>query len=86
MDNVPGGMSSIDEIAIKLSDSNQEIPPWALILMQSMQSILTEIKVVQDLTKRVKELESFKTVNERVTTNLQVENQNLNDRITDLEI
>ena len=62
------------------------IPPWAQMLITGMKLMITELKCVKDLARRINELESYKTVNEVVTQNLQNENKKLNDTLNTLEL
>ena len=77
--------TSLDELSNQLNSFNEEIPPWAALLIQSMNSVIKELKCVKDLAERVNELESFKTISETVTNNLQAENKRLYDSIKNLE-
>ena len=61
------------------------MPDWAKLLIQSMQIILSEIKLVKELAERVNKLEDFKAINERVTEELKSENSRLKDRLEVLE-
>ena len=60
------------------------MPPWAKLLIESMQFIITEITCVKVLSTRVNELESFKAVNEQVTRELKTENKRLQERLDNL--
>ena len=77
--------TSLDEIANQFNTFNQEIPAWALLLMQSMKTVIDELKLVKDLAKKVHEFEEFKIISSGVSTKLQEENQRLNDKIKILE-
>ena len=76
---------SLEDITNELNSFNQEIPPWAELLIQSMQTIINELKCVKDLAERISELESFKVVSDTVTTRLHNENTRLANLITNLE-
>ena len=60
------------------------MPPWAKLLIEYMQFIITEITCVKVLSTRVNELESFKAVNEQVTRELKTENKRLQERLGNL--
>ena len=75
MDKLLNSLNAIDDPLM---------PPWAKLLIESMQFIITEITCVKDLATRVNELESFKTVNEQVTLELQSENKRLQERLDKL--
>ena len=60
------------------------MPPWAKLLIEYMQFIITEITCVKVLSTRVNELESFKAVNEQVTRELKTENKRLQERLDNL--
>ena len=60
------------------------MPPWAKLLIESMQFKITEITCVKVLSTRVNELESFKAVNEQVTRELKTENKRLQECLDNL--
>ena len=76
---------SLEEVTDGLNSFNQEIPPWALLMMPSMRTILNELKELKNLTGRVNDLETFKAVSEAVTTNLKTDNVRLIDAVRRLE-
>ena len=75
MDKLLNSLNAIDDPLM---------PAWAKLLIESMQFIITEITCVKDLATRVNELESFKTVNEQVTRELESENKRLQERLDKL--
>ena len=75
MDQLSTNLNAID---------NPLMPPWAKLLIESMQFIITEITCVKVLSSRVNEFESFKAVNEQVTRELKTENKRLQERLDNL--
>ena len=65
---------------------DDSIPPWALVLLQSMKGVINGLKVIDELVQRVTKLEDFKRVSETITTQLQDENKRLHDAINKLEM
>ena len=62
---------SLDAITVKLNDvNNASIPPWALLIMESMKAVICELQVVKVLASKINELESFKAVSENISENL----------------
>ena len=66
-----------------VDDSN--IPPWALLLIESMKGLFTIFKSYNKLSQRVEKLESLNSVCENNTTLLHQENKRLNDLVINLE-
>ena len=63
-----------------------DMPPWALVLIQSMKGLFRILVMTSfnDLAKNVAVLESEKVVNVNVTKLLEAENVRLNERIIGL--
>ena len=76
---------SLEDITTELNSVSKEIPPWALLVVQSMRTVISELQCVKDLTLRVNELESFREVSQTVSDNLQAENHRLENKINKLE-
>ena len=75
----------MDQLLTKLHAIDDPLmPPWAKLLIEYMQFIITEITCVKVLSTRVNELESFKAVNEQVTRELKKENKRLQERLDNL--
>ena len=53
--------------------------------MEAMKVIINELKVVTELTIKIRELESFKAISETVNHHIQEENTRLNNLISKLE-
>lgn len=66
-------------------DTDNSIPQWALLMIECMKTLITEIKGVNDIIKRVHVLEDFKSVNEAVSMQLNNENIRLIKVVNDLE-
>ena len=80
-------LNTIDSIAEKLNTFNDpSIPSWALLLVDSMKVVVSELKTVQNITQRLVELESYKTINETVSSHLQQENMRLCGVVNKLEL
>ena len=80
-------LETIDSIAVKLNAFNDStIPAWALLLVESMKAVVSELKTVQGLTQRIIELESYKAINETVSSHLKEENMRLCGVVDKLEL
>ena len=77
---------SLEDISNKLNAFEGEIPPWAALLMESMQSLIKELKCVKDIANRVTELENLQAVSKNVTSVLQRENSRLVNVVKELEL
>ena len=85
---------SLNELSISLDNINDNsIPPWALLLITSMKSLIDELKGFNELIHRVTRLEDFKAVSETVTARLdansirlEAENSRLNKVVNNLEL
>ena len=75
----------MDQLLTKLNAIDDPLmPPWAKLLIEYMQFIITEITWVKVLSTMVNELESFEAVNEQVTRELKTENKRLQERLGNL--
>ena len=73
-----------NDLFMQLNACN-DCPPWAVLLFSLLKEIMIEVKSIVALNSRVTELESsYVAINERVTTELQLENQRLHNRISEL--
>ena len=72
----------MDDILNDLSNVNDSsVPPWAKVIINSMVIVINELKCVKELSKRLDELESYRTVTEKITDKMQTEIQRLNERL-----
>ena len=77
--------NSLNQLTTKLDTIDQSIPPWALLLIETMKGVITELQNFNELNKRVVTLEDKNAVAETITTNLSNENSRLNDLVVKLE-
>ena len=76
----------VDALITKLKELNDpSIPPWALLLIQSVCLVLSDAKDANSLANRVNELEDFKSVSTKVTKTLKQESDHLRERLELLE-
>ena len=68
------------------TSKDDEIPGWAVVLMDNMKVLLQEFKGMNVLINKIKELEDFRGISETVTNNLSAENKRLRDIIEKLEL
>ena len=76
----------MDTLLTKLKNVNDPlIPPWATLLINAMETIITELKCIKDLAQRVDILEGYKIHNEAAIQQLENDNKRLNDEINVLD-
>ena len=77
MDQLLSNFENVDDTSM---------PAWAKILIDGLKIIITELKCVKDLAKRLDEFEAFKAVSETTTKRLADENKRLNERLNQVEL
>lgn len=79
-------INNVDDLIESIDGLNtDQIPPWAIILMKGIKLLSVQLQSFNSLNERVQNLEDFKTVNETISTKLQVENERLSDLVESLE-
>ena len=77
---------NVDELIKNLNDSViQDIPPWAVLLMNTMKGLLNEFKELNGLVNRIATLEHEKIAHECQIDSLKTEITNLELHVDDLE-
>ena len=76
----------MDDLLKSLNAVNDpNIPPWASLLIKSMQFLVSEITCVRELAARVSHLENYKTTNDKNIDELLAENIRLKERLDIME-
>ena len=78
--------SCVNDLLDKFNDVNvAEIPPWALLIIESVKVLINEFKGMKDVLNRLRILEDHKSISVNVTTLLQDDNKRLNETVKSLE-
>ena len=78
--------TDLNDLFTKLDSVNDpSIPSWALLLFESFKVIITELKVLNDVNKRINILEDINATSINTTDKLKTENARLNDVLTKLQ-
>ena len=78
--------TDLNDLFTKLDSVNDpSIPSWALLLFESFKVIITELKVLNDVNKRINLLEDINATSINTTDKLKTENARLNDVLTKLQ-
>lgn len=75
---------SIDCTIEKLNNVDQTIPPWAILIVNSMKEILCQLKNTNEMISKVNNLEANVEINKNVSERLVVENQRLKNELLKL--
>lgn len=75
----------IDDIITKLNEVDQNIPPWANLIMSSMKVILLQLKNTNEFIAKINELETTVAISKNVTDKLNNELSTLRARVDDNE-
>ena len=81
-------MAEINNLPLlnKINDIDKnEIPPWALILLESIKTVLNALDNLQIMSKKYEEIESIAIVSKATSEALRSELVNANSRIKELE-
>ena len=79
-------INNVNELITSINSLNiEQIPPWALVLVQGVKVLSLQLQAVSELNERVKKLEDFKNVNEAVSSRLQAENMRLNKLVEEIQ-
>ena len=78
--------SGVNDLLNKFNDVNiSEIPPWALLIIESMKVLINEFKGINNVLNRLQVLEDSKSISDNVTKLLQDDNTRLNGVVTSLK-
>ena len=68
------------------NEAEVEIPPWALLLFETLKELAKQIEAINGLSIKVKILEDSKAVHDRVTDELQNQNELLKNKVKELSV